>query len=80
MEKSSKSHKINEYKGKSGVFYIENSIDEWHRTVSGYFPTEAEAREGLKKCYDWFRPNGTGKIYFKPYGVNQNAELVYESI
>ena len=53
---------------KKGIYYIENTIDEYHTRISGYFETEEEAREALKKCSDWYRPNGTGRIYFKEFG------------
>ena len=60
------------------IFYIENTIDEWRRGISGYFPTLDAAKEGLKDCADWYRPNGTGKIYSIGFGVGQKPKLEYE--
>ena len=48
-----------------GIYYIDNSIDECHNIISGYFKTEDEAREALKSCADWFRPNGTVEFISK---------------
>ena len=53
-----------------GIYFIVNTIDEIHTRISGYFMTEDEAREGIKNCADWFRPNGTGTIYFQEFGIN----------
>lgn len=62
-----------------GIYYIHNTIDEIHSTISGYFETEDEAREGLKSCADWFRPNDTGRIYFQEFGLHGKRTLVYEN-
>lgn len=62
-----------------GIYYIENTVNEWHSTIRGYFATEEEAREALKSCCDWYRPNGTGRIYFQPFGLNQPRQLIYEN-
>lgn len=63
----------------NGIYYIENTIDEWHSAIKGYFATEEEARLALEKCYDWYRPDGTGKIYFQPCGLNSRRQLIYEN-
>ena len=62
-----------------GIYYIDNSIDEYHHITSGYFETEDEAREALKSCADWFRPNGTGRIYFQEFGLHKESILIYEN-
>lgn len=64
----------------SGVYYIENTVDEIRTYISGYFETLDEAKEALKECSNWFRPKGTGWIYFKKFGLNQNRQLVYENL
>jgi len=55
---------------KKGIYFIENTIDEYRSKISGYFLTEDEAKDALKDCADWFRPNGTGTIYFQEFGIN----------
>ena len=62
-----------------GIYYIENTIDERSSRISGYFESLDEAKEALKECSDWFCPKGTGRIYFKKFGLNQNRQLVYEN-
>ena len=62
-----------------GIYYIENTVDEWHSSIQGYFTSKEEAIEALKNCCDWFRPNGTGKIYFKKFGLKQLPQLIYEN-
>lgn len=62
------------------IFYIENTIDERHVTISGYFPTLEAAKEGLKECADWFRPKGTGTIYKVDFGLHKHPELVSREI
>ena len=61
-----------------GIYYIENTVDERKSSISGYFESLDEAKEALKECSDWFRPKGTGCIYFKKFGLNQNRQLVYK--
>ena len=61
-----------------GIYYIENSLDERRSGISGYFETEDAAREGLKFCSDWFRSNGTGRIYFREFGLHGKTTLIYE--
>ena len=59
-----------------GVFFIENTIDETRSKVSAYFGSRRDALAGLSECADWFRPNGTGAIYFQPYGIGKHRILV----
>ena len=61
-----------------GFYYIENTCDEWHTFVSGYFETLEAAKEALKECNDWWRPNGTGRIYYQEFGLNKRPEQVYQ--
>lgn len=62
-----------------GLFYIENTINEIHSNRSGYFKTLDEAKEALKECCDWFRPKGTGRIYYVEFGLNKKRTLVYKN-
>lgn len=62
------------------IFYIKNTVDEWHSAIKGYFPTLESAKEALKDCCDWYRPMGTGKIYKVGFGINVEPELVYENL
>ena len=45
--------------------------------ISGYFQTEEEAREALKKCSNWFMKKGTGIICFKEFGLNKKVKKIY---
>lgn len=60
-----------------GIYYIENSVDEQRTKISGYFQTEAEAREALKECSNWFMNKGTGTIWFKEFGLNKTSKKIY---
>jgi len=62
-----------------GIYMIENTVDELHTKISGYFPTEDEALDALKECEDWFRPKGTGRIYFREFGLNKTRRLVFSN-
>ena len=61
-----------------GIYYIENTINEFGSIITGYFSTIKEAKEVLKQCSDWFKPKGTGRIYFQEFGLNKPSKLVYE--
>ena len=61
------------------IYLIENSIDERRCRVSGYFKTYADAYEALKKCSDWWMPNGSGQIYGVSFGLNGERKIVYDS-
>ena len=43
------------------------------------FDTEDEAKDALKDCADWFRPNGTGEIWFKEFGLDGKLTLIYKN-
>lgn len=60
-----------------GFYYIENSVSEFTSKPSVYTNTLEEAKEAIKYCGDWYRPRGTGKIFFQPteYEV---VELTHE--
>lgn len=62
-----------------GIYYIENTIDEYKTKIVAYFKTLEEAMEGIKSCSNWFRPLGTGEIYFKEFGLNKPSILVYKN-
>lgn len=49
-----------------GFYYIQNSISEFTSVPSVYTGTLEEAKEAIKYCGDWYRPRGTGEIYFQP--------------
>lgn len=59
------------------IFYIENTVDEYHSRIQGYFNTFDDAKKAIKECADWFRENGTGKIYMKGFGLNSVKQEVY---
>lgn len=60
------------------LYYIENTVDEWHTKISGYFATLDNAKEALKDCFDWYRPHGTGRIYEVELGLGHQPKLVYQ--
>jgi len=60
-----------------GIYFIKNSVNEYNTRISGYFPTEDEAKDALKDCADWFRPKGTGEIWFKEFGLDGKSTLIY---
>lgn len=37
------------------IYYIENTIDEWHSLIKGYFETLDDAIKAIAECSDWFR-------------------------
>ena len=61
----------------NGIYYIENTVAGMRTQISGYFQTEEEAREALKKCSNWFMKKGTGIIYFKEFGLNKKVKKIY---
>lgn len=61
----------------NGIFFIMNTVDEWHSAIKGYFKTFDEAKEALKDCCDWFRDYGTGIIYFQKFGLKSNPIEVF---
>lgn len=62
-----------------GIYYIENSINEFASSIQGYFTSLDDAMEALKSCSDWYRPKGTGKIYFTEFGLKGKTTLVYKN-
>lgn len=62
-----------------GVYFIKNTVDEWNTIITGYFRTFDEAKEALKECSDWYRPKGTGRIYFQKFGADQGSKMVFEA-
>ena len=64
---------------KDGIFYIENTDDEWHHAIQGYFTDLESAKTALSGCADWYRPNGTGRIYFQKCVLDEEPTLVFES-
>lgn len=65
-------------KESNGIYFIENTINEIATAVKGYFPTLDDAKEALKECSNWYRPKGTGYIYFREFGLNKPNKLVYK--
>ena len=65
-----------------GIYYIKNTINEseMESQIVGYFTDLESAKESLKYCADWYRPNGTGKIYYVEFGLNKKPKLIYEKI
>lgn len=61
-----------------GIYYIENTVNEWNTAIVGYFETLEEAKEALKECNDWWRPKGTGTIYYREFGLCKRAKEVYK--
>lgn len=61
-----------------GVFYIENTINEFSTSITGYFGTFDDAVTALENCSDWFKPSGTGTIWFEPFGLKQKRIKVLE--
>lgn len=62
------------------IYYIQNTVDERYSKIRGYFSTLEKAKEELKKCSDWFRPKGTGKIYSINLDVlNDEPKLEYKA-
>lgn len=59
------------------LFYIENSVDECHSKIKGYFNTLNEAMEAIKECSDWYRENGTGEIWMTGFGLKSHKQQVY---
>lgn len=63
----------------NGVYYIKNTISEFSSECNGYFKTLDEAKEALKKCSDWYKPKGTGRIYWVEFGLNKRPKLMYKN-
>ena len=61
------------------IYLIENSVNGCKNRVSGYFKTYDDAYEALKKCSDWWMPNGSGQIYEVSLGLDGERKMVYDS-
>ena len=62
-----------------GIWYVENSINEYSSSMTACWPNLKQACVGLWKCADWFRENGTGTIGFREFGVNGKHVDVYSA-
>jgi len=62
-----------------GYYFIENTVDEWSTREVGSFETKDEAIEALAECEDWYRPKGTGRIYFQEFGLHKTPKLIYKA-
>ena len=61
------------------IYYILNTINEWDTTINGYFSSLDKAKEALKKCCDWYRSDGTGRIYeIELDSLSSIPKLVYK--
>lgn len=60
------------------IYVIINTINEYSTTESGYFLSLGDAVDAIKKCCDWYRSNGTGKIYRITPGLHNRRTLVWE--
>lgn len=62
------------------IYFIQNTIDEWHSTINGYFETLDRAIEVCsKECEDWFCQKGTGEIYEVCFGLHAQPRLVWKN-
>lgn len=62
------------------IYVIENTYSERGGTSpSGYFFSLGDAVDGIKKCCDWWRPNGTGRIYRYEPGANKHGTIVWKN-
>ena len=68
---------IAEMETKKGVWYIQNTIDEYRSIPSSYYPTLMACVEGLQESSDWFCPKGTGTICFVEYGIRGKVFRIY---
>lgn len=73
----SKNKGISELEKRSGVWYIENTIDEYRSKPTSYYPSLKEAIIGLQKSSNWFCAEGTGTIYYVGFGIGSNKIAVY---
>ena len=61
-----------------GVYYIENSVNEYQSCIRGYFKSLKDAKIALEDCSYWFKPSNTGKIYKQQFGLYGTFELILE--
>lgn len=69
-----------DYENKPYVYYIENTVNEFGRSITRYCSSLEEAKRELKDCSDWYEHNGTGRIYAirLDTGTTPKPKLVYE--
>lgn len=65
------------FKNQPGIFYIENSIDEYKSKPTSYHATLMDAVEALTKSSDWFCAKGTGIIHYREFGIDGKDIEVY---
>ena len=68
---------IAELETKKGVWYIENSIDEYRVKPSSYYGTLMECVDGLQESSDWWCQKGTGMICFAEFGIGGKKIRIY---
>lgn len=59
------------------IYYIETTDNEWSSSIKGYYSTFEKAKEALQHHNNWYRPNGTGRIYEITLDTNEK-KLVYD--
>ena len=59
-----------------GFYFIENTIDEWRSSETGFFETLEKAKEAMKYCSDWYLSKGTGSIYYQEFGIDLKTTTV----
>lgn len=61
------------------IYIIENSTNEWNRADQGYYLSLGDAVDAIKDCCDWYRSNGTGRIYHVSPGTRKTRTLVWQN-
>ena len=61
------------------IYIIENSVSEWGREYQGYYLSLGDAVDEIKNCCDWYRSNGTGRIYRVAPGTRKPRQLVWQN-
>jgi hypothetical protein len=69
-----------DYENKPFIYYIENEVDEFRRSITRYCSSLEEAKRELKDCSNWYCSNGTGRIYAVRLDTctTPKPQLVYE--
>lgn len=72
------------YKLYKSIFTIKNTVSERENKITAICDTFAVAKEEILKHCDWYRNNGTGKIYQRDIYTNgvqtkYTEELVYQN-
>lgn len=60
------------------IYYIENTINEWQRAISGYFLSYEDAFAALAECCNWYEEKGTGRILCVEPGLHKEPKVVYQ--